>query len=94
MEKGELFYVYTGNLTINGGEFNADGSKFTLNCFDANRTNKDTNQNTGAAKITVLGGRFYKFDPANNAAEGAGTNYVLTGYKSVPDGDWYIVTSE
>ena len=94
LEKGELFYVYTGNLTINGGEFNADGSKFTLNCFDANRTNKDTNQNTGAAKITVLGGRFYKFNPANNAAEGAGTNYVLTGYKSVPDGDWYKVTSE
>lgn len=93
-EKGELFYVYTGELTINGGEFNADGYRFTLNCYDANRTNKDTNLNTGTAKITVKGGRFYQFDPANNKAEGEGTNYVLTGYKSTADGNWYEVTQE
>jgi NAD(P)-dependent dehydrogenase (short-subunit alcohol dehydrogenase family) len=92
--EGELFYIYSGELYVRGGEFNAGGNGFTLKCYDANCTSPDTNQNTGPARIAVTGGRFYLFDPANNLAVGAGTNYVLTGYTSSPDGEWFVVGVE
>ena len=88
---GELFYVYSGDLQINGGEFDGGGSRFTLNCYDANRTSPDTNLNTGIARISVTGGRFFQFDPANNLAEGPGTNYILAGYISHAEDDWFVV---
>lgn len=90
--EGELFYIYSGELYVRGGKFNAGGNGFTLKCYDANCTSPDTNQNTGPARIAVTGGRFYLFDPADNLAVGAGTNYVLTGYTSSPDGDWFVVS--
>ncbi|MBO5402358.1 MAG: hypothetical protein J6A85_04195 [Clostridia bacterium] len=65
--------VTKGTLTVNGGEFSVEpyeGSyEYLLNCIDANY--KD-----GSAKILVNGGRFYGFNPANNASEGANTNYL------------------
>ena len=90
--EGELFYIYSGELYVRGGEFNAGGNGFTLKCYDANCTSPDTNQNTGPARIAVTGGRFYLFDPADNRALGDGTNYVLTGYTSSPDGEWFVVS--
>ena len=42
----------------------------------------------------MTGGRFFQFDPANNLAEGRGTNYVLAGYTSTADGDWFTVSEE
>lgn len=44
--------------------------------------------------IVVKGGKYYKFDPSNNNADGPGTNYVAPGYKVVQDGDWYSVVPE
>ena len=80
--------VTKGTLTIEGGEFKtADGeygATYLLNCIDANY--KD-----GSASIIVKGGRFYGFNPENNAAEGAGTNFVAEGYISEADGDSYTV---
>ncbi len=80
--------VTKGDLTILGGEFSVEpynGSyDFLLNCIDANY--KD-----GSAKIVVKGGTFKGFNPANNAAEGAGTSFVAEGYKSVADGDNFVV---
>ena len=35
----------------------------------------------GTSKITVYGGRFYGFDPANNVSEGPNTNFVAEGYE-------------
>ena len=74
-------------ITINGGKFqytgiNEEGHKFLLNLRDANNT---------TASIVVNGGEFYKFDPANNSAEGVGTNFVAEGKTSTANGDWYIV---
>lgn len=75
-------YVLEGTLNVTGGEFSIqqtypnDTSKayeFTLNCYDANHE-KDT------AKINVSGGTFFKFDPANNQAEGANTNFTQKVY--------------
>ena len=79
-------YAQTGVIEINGGSFkltNADTAerdengnlKFLINCLDAN-------YKSGAANIVVKGGKFYEFDPADNASEGPHTNYVAEGYQS------------
>ena len=72
-------------IEITGGTFIAAKPEWTLNCRDAD-------YKAGTANIIVKGGRFYKFDPANNNTEGVGTNYVAEGYKSTKDGDYYVVT--
>ena len=82
--------VTKGTLTINGGEFSVDpyeGSyEYTLNCIDANYNNE-------SAKIFVKGGTFYKFNPADNAAEGVNTNFCDENYfaKTVDNGATYTV---
>jgi len=75
---GELIYCYAGTINITNGTFRNDGDdkKFVLNCYDANYRN-------GTAKIVVTGGKFYDFDPGNNAAEGEGTSFLAEGYESV-----------
>ena len=89
-------YVYEGTANIKGGFYSVqqkypDASKaneFVLNCYDANYKN-------GTAKIIVTGGTFVNFDPSNCKAEGAGTNFVATGYKVVSEAHgadtWYTV---
>lgn len=85
-ERGtDLIYASgTGVVEINGGTFIAAKPEWTLNC-------KDADYKAGTAKIIVKGGRFYKFDPSNNETEGTGTNYLAEGYKSVLEGDYYVV---
>ena len=86
-------YVHDGTLNVTGGEFSIQQTypndtnkpyEFTLNCLDANRK-------AGTAKINVSGGRFFKFDPANNQAEGANTNFTQEGYVSVAEGEYFTV---
>ena len=94
---GTILNVQTGTLTINGGHFEVTpfgapyNNNFLLNCIDANYQN-------GTAKIIIKGGTFVNFDPSNNSAEGAGTNFVAEGYTVVaePHGEdiWYIVVPE
>ncbi len=86
--------VTLGTLTINGGHFEAqaDGAVYVLNCLDANYEN-------GTANIIVKGGTFVNFDPSNNAAEGAGTNFVAEGYtvtsETQANGEvWYTVVPQ
>ena len=79
-------YVYDGTAVTEGGFFdiqqksNIAGKEyeFVLNCYDANR-------DAGSAKIIVKGGTFVNFNPANNAAEGAGTNFVADGYSVISE---------
>lgn len=75
--KAELIYCYAGTINISGGTFINGGSSFLLNCYDAN-------YRSGTARIVVTGGKFYDFDPGNNAAEGADTSYLADGYISTP----------
>ena len=86
-ERGTDLIYASGNalIEINGGTFIAAKPEWTLNC-------KNDDYKAGIANIIVKGGRFYKFDPANNSTEGPGTNYVAEGYQSTKDGDYYIVT--
>ena len=63
-----------GQVYVNGGYFpNDNASKYVLNKKDADRA---------TTTIEVRGGKFVGFDPANNAAENAGTNFVVEGYYS------------
>lgn len=81
----DLIYASgTGCIEINGGKFEAAKPEWTLNC-------KDVDYKAGTAKIIVKGGSFKGFDPANNNAEGVGTNFVAEGYKSVLEGEYYVV---
>ena len=71
--------VTKGEVNINGGTFKVEpyqGSyEYTINCIDANYNNK-------TAKVAIQGGKFYKFNPMNNAAEGTGTNFCAEGYEA------------
>lgn len=81
----DLIYASgTGCIEINGGTFEAAKPEWTLNV-------KDADYKAGTAKIIVKGGSFKGFDPANNKSEGAGTNFVAEGYKSVLEGEYYVV---
>ena len=95
---GTAVQVQDGTLTITGGHFAVEafgepyGYNFLLNCVDSAYKN-------GSAKIIVKGGTFVNFDPSNNTAEGAGTNFVADGYKVVSasqtnDEVWYTVVPE
>ena len=78
---GEL-NVYSGNFKAS--PYNNDYS-YLLNCFDAN-------YKTGAAVINVFGGSFENFNPADNEAEGANTNFVAEGYTVTENDGIYTVT--
>ena len=84
-------YNAGGTVEIKGGTFQGD-TQYLLNCWDSAYKN-------GTATITVTGGTFVNFNPSNNMAEGAGTNFVANGYKVVSEtqsnGDiWYTVVAE
>ena len=95
---GTAVQVQKGTLTITGGHFAVEafgepyGYNFLLNCIDSAYKN-------GSAKIIVKGGTFVNFDPSNNTAEGAGTNFVAGGYKVVSENKtngevWYTVVPQ
>lgn len=96
---GTTVQVQKGTLIINDGFFACEpysdptyGSEYLINCIDS--AYKD-----GTAKITVKGGTFVNFNPANCKAEGAGTNFVADGYKVVSETQsngeiWYTVVPE
>ena len=86
-------YVETGAAYIKGGTYSVqqkypDSSKadeFVLNLYDANRRN-------GTAKLSVSGGIFVAFNPANCQAEAQGTNFCAAGYTtSTEDNNTYTV---
>lgn len=91
---GTAVQVEKGTLIINGGFFACEpfgepyGTNFLINCIDGNY--KD-----GTAKVSITGGTFVNFNPANNKAEGEGTNFVAEGYTVVSEthgtDTWYKV---
>ena len=90
--------VQKGKLVINGGFFDLaptikqaapQYATYLINCIDS--AYKD-----GTAAVEICGGTFVNFDPSNNGAEGAGTNFVPEGYtvrSEVKDNGetWYTV---
>lgn len=97
IESGEFvgnrtcIYVHFGSVEIKGGKFRIlqkeqsntfdmatqlYGYGFLLDFYKGNIQN---------CSISVSGGEFENFNPANNISGGVGTNYLKTGYKSVLD---------
>lgn len=83
----EVIYAEIGNIEIHGGTFRVKSnetthegleevSKFVLNCYDQAYAN-------GTAKITVYGGEFWDFNPAESKSESPMANFVAEGYKSI-----------
>ncbi|MBQ7010076.1 MAG: hypothetical protein IJN63_00070 [Clostridia bacterium] len=80
--------VSKGTLIIEGGYFednDKDASDdayanghYLINCIDSAYKN-------GTAKVIIKGGTFCNWNPADNASEGAGTNFVPAGYKVVAE---------
>ena len=77
-------YVFQGTLVVNGGTFSVQQTyqqdetkayEFVLNCFDANYKN-------GSSSITVNGGTFANFNPANCKAEREGTSFMSSDCES------------
>lgn len=66
---------YNAILEINDGVFESatDDASFLINCDDDSK---------GTITMNIKGGIFVGFNPADNTADGAGTNYVAAGYKS------------
>lgn len=73
-----------GEVNIYGGDFS---SKSTITTYLINIKDEDR----ATAKINIYGGTFHGFNPANNAAEGVGTNFVADGYDVIANGDVYTV---
>lgn len=77
----------TAVLEINGGVFRSvsGNAEFLINCAD---------DATSRCQISIKGGTFYGFNPADNNADGAHTNYVAEGYDVIQDGDTYTVVTK
>lgn len=79
----DLIYA-SGEATIEiyGGTFQCATPQWTLNCLD----------NSGS-KIYVMGGKFYKFNPAEPHVQPEGTEEIIVpeGYEVKKSGDWYSV---
>ena len=88
-------YVLVGTAEIRGGKYSVQqkfsdptkADEFVLNCYDANHRD-------GTAKIIVTGGEFVSFNPADCWAEGAHTNFLAPGYKSVGINGSYFVSKD
>lgn len=79
----DLIYA-SGSATIEiyGGTFVNITPKWTLNCNDHS-----------GSKIYVMGGKFYKFNPAEPHVQPEGTEEIIVpeGYEVKKSGDWYSV---
>lgn len=77
----------TAVLEINGGVFRSvsGNAEFLINCDDGA---------TSRCQISIKGGTFYGFNPADNNADGAHTNYVAEGYDVIQDGETYTVVTK
>ena len=76
----------SAEIIINGGTFEGKTPAWLLNIHDGSRE---------TASITVNGGTFIGFNPANNKAEGEGTNFLAKGYKvNAYDGEYTVMHAE
>ena len=82
----DLIYASdNAQIEINGGEFECETPKWTLNIKDNSRE---------TASIIVKGGKFHGFNPADCETEGPNTNFVAPGYKVVEENNIFIVIPE
>ena len=76
LESSTIYATATGNIEVLGGTYKNDAMKTQNDCYVLNLQDKDRN----TASIVAKGGHYIDWNPANNGAEGAGTNFVVEGY--------------
>ncbi len=80
-----VLYAEKGTINVYGGTFKclSEDKRYTLNCLDASYT-------AGTASITVYGGKFYNYNPAESMSEpGSPVSFLAEGYtvRSYQEGD-------
>ena len=93
-EGGDLIYAKNGGIVnIYGGIFEAcekqpgtDGTQEKHSALNLHDKNPGT--------ITVYGGRFYKFNPADNVSESPKVSFVPDGYEVKQEGDYFVVVKK
>lgn len=83
-----LFQANGGTVNVTAGVFKSasyNGTYYTLNHMDAQKDN---------GMISVSGGRFYMFNPAESYSESPAMNFLASGYRVITDGTWYTVVPE
>lgn len=91
-EGSDLIYASAnGHIVINGGEFVACEKKAGVDGTQEAYSVLNLKGDGTGSSITCYGGRYFKFDPANNKSENPAVSFVAPGYKSVVDGDYYKV---
>ena len=94
-ESCDLIYASNGGkVEIYGGEFIATPKGAEAGTGNDYSALNIKNSDREISSITVYGGRFFKFNPADNVSEGEHTNFVAEGYKSVQNGDWWEVVAK
>ena len=78
----DCIYVELGSLQIKGGTFSIQQLSEAGKEYDYLINCKDDYYESGVSTISITGGTFVGFNPANNGAEGPGTNFVPEGYCS------------
>lgn len=85
-EGADLIYASAaGNVVINGGTFTACEKQPHVPGTNEQRSALNLKDNSGSS-ITVYGGKYYEFDPANNVSENPQVNFVAVTHHSVYDG--------
>ena len=88
-ERNDCIYAANGSVvTISGGTFE---SKYAADQGDGLQhwilNTKEADAEVAKSTITVQGGTFVNFNPANNVSDGKDTNYVASGYEVRVDGE-------
>lgn len=87
-ESSCLFQANGGTVNVTAGVLKSvdyNGTYYTLNHMDAQKDK---------GLISVSGGRFYMFNPAESHSESPAMNFLATGYRVITDGTWYTVVPE
>lgn len=94
-EGSDLIYASAnGHVVINGGEFVACEKQAGVDGTDQAYSVLNLKGDNTGSSITCYGGRYFKFDPANNKSENPAVSFVAPGYESVVDGDYFKVVKE
>lgn len=98
-ESCSLIYASgTGNIVIKGGKYIATPKGTQSGTGDEYTALNLKDRDNMTCSITVKGGHYYGFDPANNSAEDNAdwwaahpNGFVADGFVSIPNGEWYSV---
>ena len=83
-----IYATRAGEITIKSGTFSADELYYGVSYL------LDVNEAEERGTITVYGGEFVNFDPANHTNDGANnTNKVADGYHSINNNGTYTVSA-